>query len=86
MCIFFSDIRLTKMISYLSPAFLRVGGNQADQIFFQKGDLSDLDGLSNNETDIFYLTGNSVIYLDNYCLISHRMICPMLLSLINYIF
>lgn len=56
------------MIGYLSPAFLRVGGNQADQIFFQKDYLPDIDGLSNNETDKFYLTGNSAINLTFCCI------------------
>lgn len=60
MCNCFSDIRLAKMIGHLSPAFLRVGGNQADQIFFQKNNLSYVDDFSNNQTDIFYLTGNTV--------------------------
>ncbi|XP_066146821.1 heparanase-like [Euwallacea fornicatus] len=49
-----SDINLIKMIKHLSPAYLRVGGNQADQIVFSKTE----DSLIENTSDAYVLTAS----------------------------
>ncbi|XP_066252381.1 heparanase-like isoform X2 [Euwallacea similis] len=49
-----SDGNLIKMIKHLSPSYLRVGGNQADQIVFSRTEVSRKE----NTSDVYVLTAS----------------------------
>ncbi|ENN73698.1 heparanase isoform X1 [Dendroctonus ponderosae] len=58
-----SDPTLIKLIKYLSPAYLRIGGNQADQIVFVQDGLSGTNYRSESEFDEYILSGSDWLQL-----------------------
>lgn len=54
----YRDAKLIKMMGYLAPAYLRVGGNQADQIVFMRQNESS--SIMKNGSNAYILLGKQI--------------------------